>query len=178
MARHSLDLTLDPVGDAVVRGCWERLHAAGLASPHGHASTSNRPHVTLAAAAEMSADLAAQAGAAVEPLLPVPVELGEPATFAGRALVLHLPVVVPDGLRTVVDGVRRAAQDPRVDEPWAPHVTLVARLALEDLPRALAVVEEEPPGAVVLAGLTWWDPQARTVTRLVGPDAGRVEHHP
>lgn len=178
MARHSLDLVLDPVGDAVVRRCWERLHAAGLASPHGHTSTSNRPHVTLATAAEMSEDVVGRARAEVGPLLPAPVELGEPATFTGRALVLHLPVTVPDALRTAADRLRRAADDPRAGEPWAPHVTLVARLALEDLPRALEVVAQEPPEAVVLAGLTWWDPRARTVTHVLGDGAGHVEHHP
>ena len=57
----SVELLLDPPSELVLLEDWAVLEAAGLPNQSRHLSFSNSPHVTLAAAATMSA-ITASAG--------------------------------------------------------------------------------------------------------------------
>ena len=52
-ALSSIDLTFDESTEAAVRGEWDALERAGFSSLGAHTATTNRPHLTLVAAAPL-----------------------------------------------------------------------------------------------------------------------------
>jgi hypothetical protein len=165
---HSVELLLDPAADAAVRAEWAALADAGLPSLAAHRSPTNRPHVTLTAAARIGpaadGDLAALAER-----LPIPCLLGALVVF-GRSTVTLVRSVVPsvellDFHRVVSDVV--APHLPSGAYPhtepghWTAHVTLCRRLRADLVPAALGViVPQSIEGA--FAALRRWDGDAKT----------------
>jgi 2'-5' RNA ligase len=141
---HALELGFDEVSQQAVLEQWEALREAGLPSQADHRSTTNAPHVTLAAATPIDRDLVGPAGELVLPHLPAPLTvrgllvLGEGA----RVTVAHLVEPGP-GLAAAVTRLRGLV--PGLRHPvWTPHVTLARRLPRRRLPDALAALEERP----------------------------------
>lgn len=174
-AVHSLELLLDDVTDAAMRRGWQRLSDAGLPSQARHTGASNRPHVTLALAAELPADVVAAVRAAVGDALPLPVRLGGLLVFAGRRAVVSRVVVASDALLAMQAGVVAALGDEAVDPhgqfaagAWTPHVTLARRLDPDDLGAVLSVAGQDPDDLVGAAvELRHWDMTARVTGTLV-----------
>jgi 2'-5' RNA ligase len=154
---RTVELLFDDGLDALVRGVWDRLDAAGVPSLTRHGHATNRPHLTLATAAalpDLSGPLAA---------LPVPVTLDGLVRFPGRAGVLAWLVRPDEGLLELHRQVWAAvAGDNPLHAPgrWVPHVTL-ARHASPDA-AALAI----PSATGRLTGARSYDSETRTVTPL------------
>ena len=160
---HSVELLLDPAADAAVRAEWAALAAAGLPSLANHRSPTNRPHVTLTAAARI--DPAADGDlAALAERLPIPCLLGALVVF-GRGTVTLVRSVVPsadllDFHRVLSDSV--APHLPSGAYPhtepghWTAHVTLCRRLPADRLPAALDVVAPQSIEGE-FAALRRWD---------------------
>ena len=165
---HSIELTLDAGADAAVRGHWQALADAGVPSQAGHRSPTNRPHVTVTVAAQMSAD----AEADLVPLLdrlPLPCRLGAPMVFGRGPYTLVLLVIPSVELLDLHAQVNRICLPHMESGPlrhtlsgqWTPHVTLARRVPAELLEQALAVVGTGTDIAGEFVGLRHWDGDAR-----------------
>lgn len=165
---HSIELLFDESVDAAIRRDWAALADAGLPSLAHHRSPTNRPHVTLAAAARSLAG-ADDSLAETAKSLPVPCRIGAPVVF-GRGPVTLVRLIVPSaqllGLQAEVVAhlARRGVSflfGHTAAGQWTPHVTLCRRLPADDLPAALGVI-----GAADVVGrftgLRRWDGDART----------------
>lgn len=164
---HSVELLLDPATDAVVRAEWTALADAGLPSLALHTSPTNRPHVTLTAAAHIDAgadadltDLATR--------LPMPCLLGAPMVF-GRGTVTLVRLAVPSAellefqrsvSETVAAQLTSGSYLHTQPGRWTPHVTLCRRLPAEQLPTALGVIAARSIEGE-FAALRRWDGDAR-----------------
>lgn len=174
MPAHSLELLLAAVDDAWSAGEWGRLRAADLPSQADHTGSSNRPHVTLVAASDLSAGVLAAARAELLPLLPMRATAGPAAALApaGRrgTLVLARRLVLPPSVSRARDrlvtrlGGSQATSDG--ERPWLPHLTLARRLPEDRLPDALAALG--PEGArertLTIWSLRHWDPDRGRTT--------------
>ncbi|WP_435094874.1 2'-5' RNA ligase family protein [Clavibacter michiganensis] len=147
-----------------------------------HAGETNRPHVTLLAAAGLggSADDAVRALVAAAPL--PTLRLGGLVVFGvpPRGLVLARQVVVDAALldlhariHAAVDQANADADAAPVDVvphtrpgPWTPHVTIALRLTAEQLGAAVSALGRIDPLDAPAAGLRRWDPRDSTVTEL------------
>lgn len=162
----SIELILDPAGDAAVRADWQRLADAGLSSLAAHTSPSNRPHLTLLVRPTL-ADLEFPDAVA---RLPLRVRLGAPLLFGtGDRRVLARQVVPTEallGLHRDVHIAAGAGPDAAHTAPgeWTPHVTLARRLRVETLPEALGLLGPEIDAHLV--ALRRWDAASATVTPL------------
>lgn len=165
---HSIELTLDAGADAAVRGLWHALADAGVPSQAGHRSPTNRPHVTVTVAAQMSAD----AEADLVPLLdrlPLPCRLGAPTVFGRGPYTLVLLVIPSVELLDLHALVNRICLPHMESGPlrhtlagqWTPHVTLARRVPTELLEQALAVVGTGTDIEGEFVGLRHWDGDAR-----------------
>ncbi|MFI7597304.1 2'-5' RNA ligase family protein [Actinoplanes sp. NPDC049681] len=136
---HTVELLPDARLDAEVRAVWRRLHDAGLRSLATHAHPTNRPHVTLVAAGELTSAV----GPALSGL-PLDVVLDD-VVFLGRTVAWR--VRPDDRLRELqaavwaaLDGTERnPLHDPRA---WTPHVSLALRVPPEQqdrYPRRLGI---------------------------------------
>ena len=175
---QSVELLLDPVAEAAVEREWEALHAAALPSevrapPVG----SHRPHLTLYAGAEITAetdDLLARLVADLR----LDVQLGALTLFgpARGSYVLVHAVVPTVGLLELQRAVAQACGADRggyfAPGRWTPHVTLARRMAAEQLPGALAVLRHcSGVGQQVhITSCRRWDSAARQ-TWLLSPFA-------
>ncbi|WP_461022622.1 2'-5' RNA ligase family protein [Thalassiella azotivora] len=163
---QTVELVLDEGLDAMVRGEWAALLAAGLASQARHTGASNRPHVTMAVAAQLPEDLDAPLARAAA-RLPLPVRLGGLVVFGHRRVVLARLVVASRALLDLHAAVHEVTADcpgqGRLSAPgaWTPHVTLARNVRRDDVPRALDVLlpVTEREGAAVAARR--WDGEAR-----------------
>lgn len=163
---HSIELVLDDGADAAIRREWAALADAGLPSLAHHRSPTNRPHVTLTAAARLGS--AADAALSdVARALPIPCRIGAPMVF-GRNTVTLVRLVVPsaDLLRLHSAVAEHLALHGMSDAyphtapgAWTPHVTLCRRLRVADLPAALECTGPELPAH--LAAMRRWDGDAR-----------------
>lgn len=172
MALHAIELILDPASDAAVRRLWVLLAEAGLPSQAAHTGATNAPHVTLVSAPLIGADTEAVAERAFAPLLPVEAPLSGLLTFGTRRPTLALGVDVPVPMRAARDLVAATLADPAglsdPSGPWVAHVTLARRFTPAQHDAALGVLSGATRlSSVRLAGLRRWDPDARTVRRLV-----------
>src|SRR6476619_5539259 len=94
---HSVEAVLDDDTDRQVRAHWHDLALAGLPSQARHTGESNRPHVTLALSATISAEVERRlVGVTVG--LPMPVVLGGLLIFGARLFVLARLVLPSAGL--------------------------------------------------------------------------------
>ncbi|WP_228974568.1 2'-5' RNA ligase family protein [Streptomyces sp. DH12] len=129
---HSVELLPDEATERAVRDVWDRLLRAGLPSQAAHRHPTNRPHLTLAAAD----DLTPEARARLDELLtalPVPLVLQGSVRFTGRTRVLAWAVRRDAVLLRLHEAVWRVLRDtptcgrlhPLHDPArWNPHVTL------------------------------------------------------
>ncbi|MDO9380153.1 MAG: 2'-5' RNA ligase family protein [Nocardioidaceae bacterium] len=165
---QSVELLLDAVTEAALRGQWDALAAAGLPSQASHTGASNRPHVTLDARDEVVPDAETRL-AGVASVLPVGVVVGSPTVF-GRlgtrsGLILVRSVVVDATLlalhAAVHDAVGPGGSPTSAPGRWTPHVTLARRMDADQVAGALRVLD----GADDLVGeatvLRRWDGEAR-----------------
>ena len=143
---RTVELLGDDELDRVVREAWRQLDRAGLVSLARHQHPTNRPHLTLASAAELPPGADAVIAAALR-ALPVPVRLGGLHFFRGRTGVLAWAVDGGHPLRrlqaqiwSALDGADRNPQH----EPgaWVPHISLARRLRPDQEPLAERVIGE------------------------------------
>lgn len=165
---HSVELTLDAGADAAVRELWHALAESGVPSQAGHRSPSNRPHVTVAVAAQMSGGVDAD----LIPLLdrlPLPCRIGAPMVFGRGPYTLVLLVIPSTGLLDLHARVNRICLPHTESGPlrhtlpgqWTPHVTLARRIGAALLEQALTVVGGGADIEGEFAGLRHWDGDAR-----------------
>lgn len=185
----SFELLLDERTEAVVRAEWEALAAAGLSSLGAHPSASNRPHITLLVRPEVPTPARSVLEEVVR--LPMPLVLGPLVLFgAGERRVVARSVLPSRTLLRAHADLHRLA-GPGEDAPhtrpgdWTPHITLARRLRIDDLPRALRLLDEvrasvdpelpelpdrpQPLEASAVA-LRRWDSATSTITDLLGGD--------
>ena len=166
---QSVELLLDAVGDAAVREDWERLRSAGLPSQGRIAASSNRPHITVAVAAQLATDAEDAMTAAATRLafrLPIELVMGGLLLFPGRRTVLARSVVPATDLLAVHAEFAAAlgdfAQVPDTMAPgrWTPHITLARGVLEAELPAAVDVVRHDPVDTSAMA-IRRWDGSAR-----------------
>lgn len=164
----SVELLLDPDAEAAVSAEWDSLAALGLSSLAGHASASNRPHLTLVA----RIDLPPPHRDAFAGVAAFPITLGAPLLFGtGERRVLArsvVPSVELLDLRARVHSAVGAGDDAPHTAPgeWMPHVALARRLRVADLPSALDLIGGEIQGRAV--SVRHWDAAAAVTTTLAG----------
>lgn len=165
---HSVELTLDAGADAAVRDIWQALAAAGVPSQAGHRSPTNRPHVTVTVAEQMSAGADADLVSLLD-RLPLPCRIGAPMIFGRGPYTLVLLVIPSAELLDLHTQVNRICLPHMVSEPlghtlpgqWTPHVTLARRLRADLLEPALTVAGSGADIVGEFAGLRHWDGNAR-----------------
>lgn len=174
---HSIELLLDPVSDEAVRAEWQALADAGLPSQSRVKSDTNRPHVTLIAAARITPGV----DAALRTLtgrLPFDCVVGAPLVFGGPRHTLARLIVPSRDLLALHEDVYRMALPHLEGEPfghcrpgnWTPHATLGRRFTEAEIGAGLAVVGGDIAARVV--GLRRWDSDERVDHLLVGGTAG------
>ena len=178
---QSIELLLDEDAETAVVAAWAALADAGLPSLSGHASPSNRPHVTVAvtpaggfAAAEPGLRAVFEgwdlAGAGLGALIDSTVLFGghRGRWVLARQIVpsrplLTLHAAVHRALQLHVPGVEVVAQT--LPDTWTAHVTLARRIEADRLGDALALLDREPI-PFRFGGARLWDSATRTVTPL------------
>lgn len=164
---QAVELLLDASSEARVVAEWRRLDEAGLRSQAQHPGTSNRPHLTLAAVADLPAALDPVVAAACRGRLPLPARLGALVVFGGRRVTLAR-LVVPDaallGLHAAVCAELDDAGSLTEVGRWVPHVTLALRMPPDQLGSAVDVLGPGP-GDVRFEGVRRWDGTARRTWR-------------
>ncbi len=178
---HSIELLLDPLSDAAIRSQWQALAGAGLPSQLRVSSPTNRPHVTLVAAARIgpAVDEALRTLADRVPfdcVVGAPLIFGPTSSTGGRHTLARLIVPSAELLALHAEVYRLAL--PHVDaEPyphcrpghWTPHVTLGRRITAAEIGPALARVDDgDGDISAQMAGLRRWDGDERTDHLLVG----------
>jgi 2'-5' RNA ligase len=131
----TVELLGDDVLEHVVRDAWQRLHGAGLDSLARHRHPTNRPHLTLATAKEITPGAAALISGALT-ALPVDVRLDRLLFFRSRAGILAWAIDGGAALRSLqaeiwsaLDGSgRNPLHEPR---SWTPHITLARNVRPE-----------------------------------------------
>jgi len=161
---RSIELVFDSSTDSLIRADWVRLQAAGLPSLAAHTSPSNRPHITLAAGADLRADGDGQWQA-----LPMDITFSGAIVFpAGpgryvlaRAVLLTAPLL---------DLHRRLHRDLSGALPltlpgaWTPHVTISRRIPGHQLGTAMDLLDLRLEGRCTGARL--WDSSTRAISPL------------
>lgn len=173
---HSIELLLDPVSDAAIRAQWQALEDAGLPSQLRVKSATNRPHVTLIAAARIDAgvddSLRALAGR-----LPFGCVVGAPLVFGGGRHTLARLIVPSADLLAVHEEVYRLSLPHLVGEAfghcrpghWTPHATLGRRFTEAELGPALSIVDDDTTDlAAQVVALRRWDGDERVDHMLIG----------
>lgn len=167
---RSVEFTFETSTDAAVRSWWDALTAEGLPSLALHDSPTNRPHVTLVAGPTL---LPAPSLQAVARDHPAEVRFGDLLQFPaarGRS-VLARAVVVDPALAAfqarVLEAVSGEVVPHTLRDAWTPHVTIARRLTPEGVTAATELLAAVPvPSPAVVAGVRFWDGDARTVTEL------------
>jgi 2'-5' RNA ligase len=164
-----VELVCDEALDAAVRGVWRRLEAAGLPSLATHPHPTNRPHVTLATADDLTPGMLADLRAALA-ALPVPVRLDGLIFFDGRMGMAVWRIAADDPLLRLQAEVWRAldgAQRNPQHEPqaWVPHISLARRVRPEQRAAVQAVAGAAAAGGTLVAARSY-DSGTRTVSEL------------
>lgn len=164
MPFQSLDLTLDPASDALMRDGWAALTNAGLRSEGERVSDSHRPHLTVLAAAEFSPELLKEAAETLGALLPMELPVSATVVFGrGPFVVAHL--LTPQiRLRAIVEQLRGNAGVTETN--WVPHLTLSRKVPTGQIGEALQIAVADRPSVFVADALRHWDPNCRTTTTL------------
>ena len=171
---QSLELLFDPATEAALRSEWTALADAGLPSSARNLSPSNRPHVTVAVAAEGLDRSLAEVRDAAGPLLPLPVTIGGLLLFPSpRGAILSRPLVVSRALLELhvrivgaVSATASVLETARIDA-WTPHTTIARRLSPEQVGEAAHLLGRRGRSATA-EGLRLWDSETRTVTLVAG----------
>lgn len=157
---HSIELVFDPDTEAAIRQTWKALAAAGIPSQ----APASRPHVTLAVAEAIAADV----DALLAPLctrLPLPCLIGAPVLF-GRGSVVFARLVVPIGElldlhaqvhRLCAPHLRPAPMPNSLPGQWTGHVTMARRVGGAQLGRALRIAGRPTQIECSFVGLRRWD---------------------
>lgn len=171
---HSVELLLDPASDAAIRSIWRALDDAGLPSAMHVKSDSNRPHVTMLAAAHIDGGVD-DALRELAPEFPFRCVIGAPVVFPGPRMTLARLIVPSAGLLALHRDVYRRCLPYVTAEPfphcvpghWTAHATLGRRFTADAVGAALAVIDGTDIAAEVV-GLRRWDGDARIDHLLVG----------
>ena len=157
---HSIELVFDPDTEAAIRRIWDELSDAGIPSQ----APASRPHVTLAVAERISADV----DELLRPMrqrLPLDCGIGAPVLF-GRANAVFARLIVPTsellGLhaevhRLCLPHLLPAPMPNSLPGQWTAHVTLARRVGGAQLGRALRVAGRPSQIDGRFAGLRRWD---------------------
>ena len=157
---HSIELVFDRDTEAAIRRSWADLAAAGIPSQ----APASRPHVTLAVADRIAADVDELLGP-VSARLPLDCSIGAPVLF-GRGNVVFARLVVPTGDLLALHGeVHRLCLPHLAPGPmpnslpgrWTPHVTMARRVGGAQLGRALRIAGRPAQLDGRFAGLRRWD---------------------
>ncbi|MGO9928380.1 MAG: 2'-5' RNA ligase family protein [Mycobacterium sp.] len=157
---HSVELVFDPDTEAAIRHIWADLAGAGIPSQ----APASRPHVTLAVAENIDADVD-ELLSPLSPRLPLRCSVGAPVLF-GRANVVFARLVVPTSellaLHAEVHRLSLAHVTPApmansLPGQWTAHVTLARRVGGTQLGRALRIAGRPAQIDGWFAGLRRWD---------------------
>ncbi len=173
---HSVELIFDPVGDDAIQRIWRTLAAAGLPSQVHVKSDTNRPHVTLVAARQISADVDDDLRA-LAPALPLECVVGAPVVFPGPRQTLARLIVPSAELLALHDTVFALCR-PHIDGEafahcrpghWTAHATLGRRFTAVQIGAALALDEDGLHADITarLVGLRRWDGDNRVDHLLI-----------
>ncbi len=170
---QSLELLLDARLDTAVRAQWQALQSAGLPSQGNHSGASNAPHITLAVAQQVPAEIEDGVRALVAQV-PVAVRLGGLLCFGrrdGRQILVRSVVMNPELLVVQAEAARLYQGLPGTDDlltpgRWSPHVTLGRNFRPEQIGaaiEALGYFGEQDGQAVALRR---WDSDAKRSWQL------------
>ena len=165
---HSVELLFDPDTESAVRRIWDALADAGVRARAAPVSPTDRPHVTLTVADNMSDAVSASLRPSLA-RLPLDCRIGAPMLFGSRAVTLVRLVVPSAELLSLQADVHRACLPHMLDGPlgnvepgsWTPHVTLARRIGPDQLPEALALRQLGREIRGRLTGLRHWDGNAK-----------------
>ncbi|OBJ00599.1 2'-5' RNA ligase family protein [Mycobacterium sp. 1465703.0] len=167
---HSIELIFDRDTEAAIRHIWEALAAAGIPSQ----APASRPHVTLAVAEGIAADVDELLSPVTEQL-PLGCRIGAPLLF-GRASAVFARLVVPTGeLLALHARVHRLCgpyltpgpMPNSLPDQWTAHVTMARRVGGGHLGRALRVAGRPAQIDGSFVGLRRWDGNKK-VEHLIG----------
>jgi 2'-5' RNA ligase len=170
---QSLELVLDPQLDAAVRAQWEILTAAGLPSQGRHPGESNAPHITLAVANSIPAEIE-DGLLALAARVPVTVRLGGLLCFGrrdGRQILVRSVVVNSELLELQAESAQYYSALPGTDAllapgHWTPHVTLGRGFKPEQVGEAVAALGYFREQAGQAVALRRWDSVAKRTWNL------------
>ncbi|WP_369211572.1 2'-5' RNA ligase family protein [Streptomyces flavofungini] len=129
---HSVELLPDETTERAVTDVWRRLRDAGLPSQAAHRHPTNRPHLTLATADALPAEVRARLRQLLA-VLPVPLRLEGVVRFTGRRTVVAWSVRADEALSGLHEAVWRTLADApgcgglnplHAPGRWRPHITL------------------------------------------------------
>lgn len=161
---HSLELVFDRDTEAAVRRIWEELAGGGIPSQ----APASRPHVTLAVAESIAADVD-ELLRPVAARLPLSALIGAPVLF-GRTSAVFARLLVPSAeLLDLHAEVHRLCGPHLAPAPmanslpgqWTAHVTLARRVSGAQLGRALRIAGRPSQIEGRFAGLRRWDGNKR-----------------
>ncbi|BBX38664.1 2'-5' RNA ligase family protein [Mycobacterium simiae] len=161
---HSIELVFDHDTEAAIRRIWDELASAGIPSQ----APVSRPHVTLAVAESIVADVD-DLLRPVAARLPIDALVGAPLLF-GRSSAVFARLVVPSiellALHAEVHRLCRphllpAAMPNSLPGQWTAHVTVARRVGGAQLGRALRIAGRPTQLQGSFAGLRRWDGNKR-----------------
>jgi 2'-5' RNA ligase len=161
---HSIELVFDSDTEAAIRRIWDDLAGAGIPSQ----APASRPHVTLAVAESISADVD-ELLSPVNKRLPLGCAVGAPVLF-GRATAVFARLIVPTSeLLALHAEVHRRCGPQLLPAPlpnslpgqWTAHVTLARRVDGAQLGRALRIAGRPSQIDGRFLGLRRWDGNKR-----------------
>lgn len=156
----SIELVFDRDTEAAIRNIWEALAAAGIPSQ----APASRPHVTLAVAEGIAADVDDLLSPVTE-RLPLRCLIGAPVLF-GRASAVFARLVVPTSELLALHAQAHRVCGPHLSPgpmpnslpgQWTAHVTIARRVSGAQLGRALRIAGRPAQIDGSFAGLRRWD---------------------
>lgn len=169
---QSVELLLDPAGDAAVRADWDTLTTAGLPSQGRHLSATTRPHITVAVA-DLFPDVVERALTELRPALPIPLVLAGLVVFGHRRLILARLVTPSAALLALQASIAEVVapagriEDTLRPDRWTPHITLARRLDPPGLARGCTALPDRRVDTAAV-GVRRWDGQGRREWLLTG----------
>ena len=166
---QSVELLLDDALDEAIRSEWTTLEQAGLPSMARHTSETNRPHITLGVASEIS-DPVEVALTDLTDRLPLPIRLGSMICFttAKQGHYILVRSVVPSlALLTLqaaaAERMRALPGTAAYQEPgaWTAHVTLARDVPAEKVADVLQVLGGGSDLTGTAVAIRRWDSVAR-----------------
>ncbi|OSC41260.1 2'-5' RNA ligase family protein [Mycobacterium decipiens] len=167
---HSIELVFDRDTEATIRRIWDNLAGAGIPSQ----APASRPHVTLAVAERIDADVDELLSPLAEGL-PLGCLIGAPVLF-GRSNVVFARLVVPSSAlldlharvhRLSLPYLAPGPMSNSLPDQWTAHVTFARRVGGAQLSRALRIAGRPPQLDGHFTGLRRWDGNKR-IEHLLG----------